>query len=213
MEFPRASIQERVRSREHENERKALAFLKEFFREIIIYIDSGVNYILFGKSEPFGTDKWQFDETIQISKQSNSVNPTLNFVQQRVSGGAVSGDTLGAILFTGYDGTSYNSQATVLAYTGESWAVGTRGAGLRFKTTPVGTGSQQDSGEILPSGSWAIGTGAVATNASSGFAFIPTCAGIPTGTPESVSGRAAIVIDSTNNKAYIYSGGAWVALN
>lgn len=55
----------------------------------------------------------------------------------------------------------------------------------------------------------ALGAGAVATNATSGFVYVPTCAGLPTGTPEIYTGRAAIVIDTTNNKLYFYSGGAW----
>ena len=53
----------------------------------------------------------------------------------------------------------------------------------------------------------------LATNATSGFLYIPTCAGIPTGTPVSYTNTAPMVIDSTNNKMYFYSGGAWNALN
>lgn len=59
----------------------------------------------------------------------------------------------------------------------------------------------------------AIGKGVLATNATSGFAYIPTCAGLPTGTPTAIAGFLPIVIDSTNNRAYIYSGGSWRALN
>ena len=58
-----------------------------------------------------------------------------------------------------------------------------------------------------------VGSAAIATSATDGFLYIPTCAGVPTGTPTTHTGTAAIVIDSTNNKMYIYSGGAWVALN
>lgn len=54
---------------------------------------------------------------------------------------------------------------------------------------------------------------AIATNATDGFLYIATCAGTPTGTPTTYTGRAPLVIDSTNNKLYIYSGGAWVAVN
>jgi hypothetical protein len=58
-----------------------------------------------------------------------------------------------------------------------------------------------------------VGTAALATTATNGFLYIPTCAGTPTGTPTAITGLAPMVIDSTNNKLYIYSGGAWVALN
>jgi hypothetical protein len=54
---------------------------------------------------------------------------------------------------------------------------------------------------------------ALATNATNGFTYIPTCAGIPTGVPTAVTGKAPLVADSTNNKLYIYLGGAWQALN
>jgi len=55
----------------------------------------------------------------------------------------------------------------------------------------------------------ALGAGAVATNSTSGFVYVSTCAGAPTGVPESYTGRAPIVIDTTNNKLYFYSGGVW----
>lgn len=55
---------------------------------------------------------------------------------------------------------------------------------------------------------------ALATNATNGFAYLPTCAGVPTGVPAaSFTGKAPVVIDSTNNKMYIYTNATWVALN
>lgn len=60
-------------------------------------------------------------------------------------------------------------------------------------------------------GDISIGTNAaLATNATSGFLDIPSCAGTPTGTPGSVdTGKVPIVVDTTNNKLYGYYGGAW----
>lgn len=66
---------------------------------------------------------------------------------------------------------------------------------------------------INNAGSVIVGNAAIATNATDGFLYIPSCAGIPTGTPTTQTGRVPIVVDSTNNRMYIYSGGAWVALN
>ena len=50
---------------------------------------------------------------------------------------------------------------------------------------------------------------ALATNATAGFVYIPSCAGTPTGVPANPTGKVAMVYDSTNNKLYIYDGG-WV---
>lgn len=57
----------------------------------------------------------------------------------------------------------------------------------------------------------ALGSGALATTATDGFLYIPTCAGIPTGTPTTKTGRAPIIYDSTNNKIMIYDG-AWIGI-
>lgn len=54
---------------------------------------------------------------------------------------------------------------------------------------------------------------ALSTTATDGFWYVPSCAGAPTGVPTARTGTIPIVVDSTNNKMYIYSGGAWVALN
>jgi hypothetical protein len=50
---------------------------------------------------------------------------------------------------------------------------------------------------------------ALATTATNGFLYVPTCAGTPTGTPTAITGMAPIVVDTTNNKLYFYSGGQW----
>lgn len=58
-------------------------------------------------------------------------------------------------------------------------------------------------------GGMVVGDAAIPTGASSGFLWVPTCAGTPTGTPTSYAGRAPIVVDTTNNKLYFYSSGSW----
>lgn len=71
---------------------------------------------------------------------------------------------------------------------------------------------QTNSGEkakIPAIGGFVVGTAALATNATNGFLYVPTCAGTPTGTPVTQTGTAPIIVDSTNNKLYFYSGGAW----
>ena len=63
--------------------------------------------------------------------------------------------------------------------------------------------------EIYTNRSIRLATQAIATNATDGFTYIATCAGTPTGTPTTLSGSAPLIVDTTNNKLYFYSGGAW----
>lgn len=54
-----------------------------------------------------------------------------------------------------------------------------------------------------------VGNQALATAATNGFLYVPTCAGTPTGTPTTQTGTVPIVVDTTNNKLYFYSNAAW----
>lgn len=62
---------------------------------------------------------------------------------------------------------------------------------------------------IDSSGNITAGGGTLATSATDGFLYVPTCAGTPTGTPTTKTGFSPIVVNTTNNKLYFYSGGAW----
>lgn len=50
---------------------------------------------------------------------------------------------------------------------------------------------------------------ALATTAIDGFVYMGSCAGIPTGVPTTQTGSLPIVVDSTNNVLYFYSG-SWI---
>lgn len=95
---------------------------------------------------------------------------------------------------------------------------------LLFGTEKAGTGTAralkvQTDGTtragVTAAGSFYIGSGAaaLATSATDGFLYFPTCGGTPTGTPTSITGTQAVVIDSTTNKIYTYGGGAWNAIS
>jgi hypothetical protein len=70
--------------------------------------------------------------------------------------------------------------------------------------TPVVRATLDTSGNVIAGGSVAL-----ATTATDGFLYVPTCAGTPTGVPTAITGMAPIVVNTTNNKLYFYSGGAW----
>jgi hypothetical protein len=71
----------------------------------------------------------------------------------------------------------------------------------------IGSGSEV--GRVDTDKNWTLGAGTLATSATNGFLYVPTCAGTPTGTPTAKTGYAPIVVNTTNNKLYFYSGGAW----
>jgi hypothetical protein len=93
---------------------------------------------------------------------------------------------------------------------GSTWSVGAKNSsndslyfspGLSLTTNPVL--------ELAVNGSQVLGTRvALATNATDGFTYIPTCAGAPSGTPTAVTGKVPVVYDTTNNRLYAYNG-AW----
>jgi hypothetical protein len=76
--------------------------------------------------------------------------------------------------------------------------------GLTFLT------NNAERARITAAGSFVAGaSAALTTTATDGFLYVPTCAGTPTGTPTAITGMAPIVVDTTNNKMYFYSGGQW----
>lgn len=87
----------------------------------------------------------------------------------------------------------------------------TAGAGARLSlfTAPATAGTLVERLAVTSLGNIVIGTAALATNATDGFLYIPSCAGTPTGTPTAYTGRLPIIIDSSANKLYFYSSGAW----
>jgi hypothetical protein len=50
-----------------------------------------------------------------------------------------------------------------------------------------------------------FGRGLLPVTATSGFCYMPTCAGAPTGIPAGQAGFAPFVFDVTNNKLWIYN--------
>jgi len=90
------------------------------------------------------------------------------------------------------------------------------GGQIIFQTAPTGTtGTTQNAfatgltiagaaNTMQPS--VVVGNQAIATTATDGFLYIPTCAGTPSGTPTSFTGRVPMVFDTTGVKFWIFSG-------
>jgi hypothetical protein len=57
---------------------------------------------------------------------------------------------------------------------------------------------------------FSVGSAALGLNATTGFLYIPSCAGPPTGAPViPYTGAVAMVYDSTNNQLYLRVAGTW----
>lgn len=76
-----------------------------------------------------------------------------------------------------------------------------------LKGTTVTVQSGAGTSIIVGTGNLVLATsGSLATNATTGFPVIPTCAGTPTG----VTGGGSIILDTTGNKVWFsYGGGTW----
>jgi hypothetical protein len=54
-----------------------------------------------------------------------------------------------------------------------------------------------------------LGDPSLSISATTGFAYIPTCPGVPIGTPSITSGLSALIVDSTDYRLYFWASGAW----
>lgn len=105
----------------------------------------------------------------------------------------------GTVYFTNAAGTDFNR----LQFGG------TASSFPALKRISSGNCLQVIAADNTASAGFIVGNQALATSATDGFLYVPTCAGTPTGTPTTQTGTAPIVVDTTNNKLYFYSGGAW----
>jgi hypothetical protein len=107
---------------------------------------------------------------------------------------------------TPYAGTGTGYQGIEMAYDGHL-----RIYSSNATTTANGTVTPQARLDLDGLGNVVIGTGALATNATDGYLYLPTCAGTPTGTPTAVTGRVPTVVDTSTSppRVYYYVGGAW----
>jgi len=122
----------------------------------------------------------------------------------------ISGDELINVRALGSDGTAFQFGMILKALATETWSGTVRGTRVILQRSKQGTLTLEDVLEISGLGNVILGVqAALATTATDGFTYIPSCAGTPTGTPTAVTGKIPLVYDSTNNILYAFSNGAW----
>lgn len=145
----------------------------------------------------------------QVNAPSANTACSICFRQTRASLAAlVADDLIGLLKFVGSDGVvSNNPSVRIQVEVDATPSSGLVPGRLLFMTIASGV-EPVERMRIDRNGNVIVNTAALATTATDGFLYIPTCAGTPIGTPTAYSGRVPMVYDTTNNKLYIYNG-AW----
>lgn len=172
----------------------------------------------FASSPPYITD----DGIISVYNDHHAVivsdtadNPfTLRSSRARTTGQVItSGDSVLEILGRGWAGATneYKDSARIKFLT--EGTVNDTGTGrvpgvITFSTSQdVNSGALTQALAIHSNQDVVVGTAALATDATGGFPFVPTCPGTPTGAPTTRTGRSPFIYDSTNDLLYVYNGG------
>lgn len=180
-----------------------------------------------GSPTPFGSDNslsaldiCNVDLIANPAADGNYFHFSLDSTTYRISGAALgAGGTL-PLIIQGVLSTTFN--AAVINTSGGFAATAT-GVNMTMGALPSAAGyigstsnsplafytNSASRGQVTAAGSWVLGSGALATNATVGFVEIPTMAGAPTGVPTTVAGMVSLTFDTTDNRLYFYTGGAW----
>lgn len=137
---------------------------------------------------------------------------TMQLGSPDVNGNAVAQTIQGQ---SGITGTDRNGgDLTIIA--GKQTGAGTPGNLVLQVANQLGTGTTAGTaatgltikfGLLNMQPSIILGNQALATTATDGFLYIPTCAGTPTGVPTTATGRIAMIYDTTNHQFWFYDSG------
>lgn len=152
--------------------------------------------------------------TFRLQNGASNITPLIASGDWLTTAGSlgIAIDSANSLVFTHANGTRQIAGAGI-AITNLDNTLGSEDSDLIFLTQAAG-GAMTQKMRISNLGNIVAGAEvALATTATDGDLYVPSCAGVPTGVPSGYTGKIALRMDATNNKAYIYSGGAWVALN
>lgn len=180
---------------------------------VIIGSDTNANHYvsdagLFGGvgAHAFGTTANNGTVTTPALFSHPALTATANQPYSRV----VIGNTVGAVTIP--TGTA-SSVSSLTIQEPNITATGTVDDAYTFRVQSAPTEGTRNGAAWFAAGDVVVGTAALATNATSGFLHIPTCAGVPTGVPANgQAGTVAMVFDTTNNDLYVYDGG-WIQVS
>lgn len=155
--------------------------------------------------------------TVFIDSRRDSNDSLTRFVMRNLSAGNAAQclfqfvNDVAASTFLRQFGSGFTTSGMSVAGSGQLASNSTVGLIIGTDTTGNSPVSFWTNGveraKITALGSKVMGVAALATNATDGFLYIPTCAGTPTGVPTAQTGTVAMIFDTTNNKLYIYDGG------
>jgi hypothetical protein len=123
-----------------------------------------------------------------------------------------SGDSLLQVIAGGYDATATPAlqQSSYIAFTADAAPTAGSVAGrIGLFTAASGSGTPTEAGRVDSNQNIMMVPAAIATNATGGFFYLQSCAGVPSGSPTAAPGGAkAMVIDSSNHNLY-FNDGSW----
>jgi len=144
---------------------------------------------------------------------SSSSGASLNIASN--SSATSAGQKYGALNFSRNIAGSLTAFGSIDAFSEEDNTTNIGGK-LRFRVGVLGGISLRSSVEIRGNGdvSFNASGSEAATSTTGGLTWLPTCAGVPTGTPaNSYTGAAPVILDRSNNRLYGYMGASWQNLS
>lgn len=127
-----------------------------------------------------------------LSVTSNGATGQLTIVGNGVYGTTHNNTTYGILI--GNQGASAITQAVVQNNLSDGWAT-------LYSTDPASGTMTLNPGDFYNT--------SLATNTTEGFGRLPAMSGAPSGTPADTSGGIPAVVDTSNNRLYLYTGGTW----